>query len=195
MTKKYCVRCKQEKNINEFHKNKSEKDGHARWCASCFNGARRKEYRNVKREHDRQYYLKNSEIIRTNTNKYYHEHKKERNAYKKAKRKNNLNYKIAEYLRGRITKAIKGNWKAGSAVKDLGCSIEGFKVYIANKFTEGMSWNNYGEWHLDHIFPLTIFDLTKRKQFLSACHYTNYQPLWAKDNKKKHTKIISVPII
>ena len=55
-----------------------------------------------------------------------------------------------------------------------------------------MSWDNYGKkgWHIDHITPLVLFDLTNREQVLMACHYTNLQPLWAKDNLSKGTKII-----
>jgi hypothetical protein len=48
-----------------------------------------------------------------------------------------------------------------------------------------MTWDNWTTdgWHIDHIKPLaSSFDLTDRKQFLEACHYTNLQPLWAKDN-------------
>ena len=62
-----------------------------------------------------------------------------------------------------------------------------FKDYIESLFQPGMTWENYGRrgWHLDHIIPLTHFDLTIRKQFLRACHYANLQPLWAKDNIKK----------
>ena len=48
-----------------------------------------------------------------------------------------------------------------------------------------MSWDNYGQWHIDHIKPLAEFDLTNRPQFLAACHYTNLQPLWASANHKK----------
>jgi hypothetical protein len=53
------------------------------------------------------------------------------------------------------------------------------------KFQQGMSWDNYGQWHIDHIKPLAKFDLTDRTQFLAACHYTNLQPLWAEDNLSK----------
>lgn len=80
-------------------------------------------------------------------------------------------------------------YRNGSAVRDLGCSIPEFKTYIENKFVDGMSWDNHGEWHLDHIKPLASFDLTDRSQLLIACHYTNYQPLWAIDNLKKGCQV------
>lgn len=104
---------------------------------------------------------------------------------------NNIQFKLAHLLRGRIWKAIKNNQKTGSAVKDLGCSIQELKVYLESKFTEGMNWDNWSNngWHIDHIIPLASFDLTNREEFLKACHYTNLQPLWAKDNILKSNKI------
>ena len=87
--------------------------------------------------------------------------------------------------------AIKRGYKAGSAVDDLGCSVESFKSYIEGLLQPGMTWANYSPrgWHLDHKVPLASFDLTDREQFLKACHYTNLQPLWAVDNIKKGDKI------
>jgi hypothetical protein len=98
-------------------------------------------------------------------------------------------YRLACALRSRLYCAIRDGLKTGSAVRDLGCSIDELIAFIESKFTEGMSWSSWGEWHLDHIKPLASFDLTDREQFLAACHYTNLQPLWAADNYKKGDKI------
>ena len=103
--------------------------------------------------------------------------------------KHDLDFKIPHLLRSRIRMAVKKEYKAGSAVRDLGCSIEKFKEYIANQFQPGMTWDNWGEWHLDHIQPLNSFDLTNRSQILKACHFSNMQPLWANDNLIKGCKI------
>lgn len=94
---------------------------------------------------------------------------------------------LARSLRDRVRHILKrGKGKRpGSAVRDLGCSLEFFRGYIEAKFDSPMSWDNYGGWHLDHIKPLARFDLSNREQFLQAVHYTNYQPLWAADNWKK----------
>jgi len=64
-------------------------------------------------------------------------------------------------------------------------------AHLESKFQEGMSWENYGKngWHLDHIIPLSAFDLTDPEQLKIACHYTNIQPLWARDNLVKSNKI------
>jgi len=58
----------------------------------------------------------------------------------------------------RFNSAIKNNYKGSSSVKDLGCSLEYFKKYIEDKFTEGISWNNYEKWHLDHIIPYNPYE-------------------------------------
>lgn len=99
-------------------------------------------------------------------------------------------FKISCNIRSRISKAVKNNYKSGSAVKDLGCSIDELKKYLEDQFQPGMTWDNYGHkgWHIDHIKPLSSFNLTNKKEFKKACHYSNLQPLWAKDNLIKGAK-------
>ena len=101
--------------------------------------------------------------------------------------KTNIQYKLSCRLRTRLYCALQGNFKNGSAVKDLGCSIDELKTHLESKFQLGMTWDNWSfeGWHIDHIKPLASFDLTDRKQLLLACHYTNLQPLWAIDNLSK----------
>lgn len=112
--------------------------------------------------------------------------------YTNFKFKTNPQFKLKKNLRHRLRDAIKNETKVGSAVKDLGCTIEELKIYFEKQFVEGMTWENHGNhgWHIDHIIPLSSFDLTDREQFLKACHYTNLQPLWAKDNLSKGSKVI-----
>lgn len=126
------------------------------------------------------YYIKYRKQYREDNKSYFKN-------YNKKRRQSDINYKIVSNLRGRLNCAIRGNQKSGSAVKDLGCSIEEFKKYIELKFKPGMTWENWGRdtWHLDHITPLSWFNLENRNQFLISCHYTNYQPLWAEDNLHK----------
>jgi len=97
--------------------------------------------------------------------------------------------RLAHSLRTRMRKICKNKVKTGSAVKDLGCSVSEFKLYLEKLFKPGMTWENYGEWHIDHISPLSRFKLENREQFLKAAHYTNLQPLWALDNLKKGNRI------
>lgn len=92
---------------------------------------------------------------------------------------------------------IRGNIKVGSAVSDLGCSIDELKIHLEAQFYphpmtgEEMTWDNYGlyGWHIDHIEPLDSFELEDRAQFLQAAHYTNLQPLWAIHNIGKGAKL------
>ena len=99
------------------------------------------------------------------------------------------NFRLSVRLRSRIGNAVKQGNKAGSAIKDLGCSISTFRLYIENQFEDGMTWDNYGDWHLDHVMPLAYYDLTDRGEFQTATHYLNYQPLWARDNLTKGARV------
>jgi hypothetical protein len=105
-------------------------------------------------------------------------------------RNKNIGFRIAGNLRSRIRIALKGICKSKSTVKLLGCSIKYFKNYLKSKFLEGMSWKNYGYygWHIDHIRPCTTFDLSNPEEQHKCFHYTNLQPLWAKDNLIKSDK-------
>lgn len=100
---------------------------------------------------------------------------------------NPVNRKISVNLRSRLNKAIKGKYKSGSAVNNLGCSVDYLVEYLESRFSLGMNWANYGTngWHIDHIKPLCSFDLTNEVELNKACHYTNLQPLWWYDNLKK----------
>ena len=107
--------------------------------------------------------------------------------WSKNQRKENLQFKLAANLRSRFTAAIRQKNKTGSAVRDLGCSINELKQYLEAQFINGMNWENWSRdgWHIDHIVPLASFDLTDRDQFLKATHFTNLQPLWAQENLSK----------
>lgn len=101
----------------------------------------------------------------------------------------NIAYTLRKRLRTRLRSAIKRRQKIGSAILDLGCSIEYLQTYLESKFQPGMSWDNYGKWHIDHIIPLSKFDLQDIDQFSKAVHYTNLQPLWAVDNLIKGSQV------
>jgi hypothetical protein len=103
-------------------------------------------------------------------------------------RKINLTLRLTENLRRRINTLIRQNYKSQETLILLGCSVEFLKLYLASKFTTGMSWKNYGKWHIDHIKPCASFDLRKPNEQKKCFHYTNLQPLWAKDNLRKKDK-------
>jgi len=98
-------------------------------------------------------------------------------------------YRIKCQLRSRLYSAVRGNSKAGSAVKLLGCSVDDFKRYLEDQFEDGMSWRNRSEWHIDHIKPLAMYDLSDPEQLAIVCHYTNMRPMWANQNRSKGAKL------
>lgn len=110
--------------------------------------------------------------------------------YKKEVQKNSMNdpkFVLLKRLRGRIYAALKRGNKSDSTKNLLGCSLDFFKQHIEGQFAEGMSWENMGIWHLDHIKPCCLFDLTKEEEQRKCFNYTNMQPLWRLDNLKKGT--------
>lgn len=162
-----------------------------------------KEHRDIINAKNRKHYHSTIEKQKIRSKKYYDSHKLERyqarlkrrelrnfTERKRYKRiKNDLQYKISKNLRTRLYLAIRQNWKTGSAVKDLGCTIPELKIHLEKNFKEGMSWENIGVWHIDHKIPLASFDLTKRSQLLKAVHFSNLQPLWWRDNLLKSNSL------
>ena len=138
-------------------------------------------------------YYKNQAKLKIYSRAYYRKNKSIVN--KKAciahslRRHEDINFYLIHTLRCRLNKVIKRNQKAGSAINDLGCSVEFLKQHLEQQFKDGMTWENRGKvWHIDHIEPLCSFDLTIREQLLIACHYTNLRPLFKEDNLEKITK-------
>ncbi len=117
---------------------------------------------------------------------YSKKHKRERIEYLRNKRKTDIAYKIRCYLSSRIWKALKGINKNSSTSKLLGCSIEQLKLHLESQFTVGMTWNNYGKWHVDHIRPCASFDLSKSEEQTKCFNWKNLQPLWAEENLRKN---------
>jgi len=98
-------------------------------------------------------------------------------------------FRLKKRLRSRLREVLKENKKQGSAIKNLGCTIEFLKRYLEFKFHDGMTWDNWGKvWQLDHVVALWRYDLTDKEQFLNACHYTNLQPLTIEDHNKKSSE-------
>lgn len=149
------------------------------------------------RKSRREYYQNNKEKFKTKDKKYRNktETKNKKRIYHNKYYKENINYKLACSLRSRIrvalkNKIIKKNFKTLDVV---GCTIPELKLHLESQFKEGMSWDNHGQygWHIDHIKPLSSFDLTDQEQVKQACHYTNLQPLWAEENLSKGCKYIT----
>ncbi len=169
-----CVKIWQQANIDKM------KAQHKAWRAANFEKVK---------EQAKARYAANVEKVKSQQKVYRAANRMKINVYQKNKRKTDTNFKLGWYLRTRLNSAIKNNQKIGSAVRDLGCSIEQLKQHFESQFEPWMTWDNWGNkagcWSIDHIKPLSKFDLTDRQQLLEACHYTNLRPIRHIDNLKK----------
>jgi hypothetical protein len=108
--------------------------------------------------------------------------------YQRHKRETDLNWRLSKNLRDRLYHAITRQSKGSkhiSAITLIGCSIAELKRYLETQFTDGMTWGNYGEWHIDHIRPCVSYDLTDPEQQKQCFHFSNLRPLWSHDNHIK----------
>lgn len=147
-----------------------------------------KNNRDKRRIIERRYKEKNIEKVRSWYRNWYKKNSKKKMSWNSRYLDSNINARLAFNLRTRVRKLLERDTKTGSAVRDLGCSVKELKSYLEIRFTKGMSWDNFGEWQIDHIKPLSLFDLQDREQFLKAVHYTNLQPLWKLENLSKGNK-------
>lgn len=154
------------------------------------------------------YYEKNKDKLKFKMLKYYNANKikinKVRNKWRKKNKdrvkenylkrlKKDPNFKFAQSLRTRIVECIKKEYRSFRSTELLGCTIQEAREHLKKQFREGMTWENHGKWHIDHIIPCVSFDLTDPEQQKKCFHYTNLQPLWAYDNLSKGVKILENP--
>ena len=137
------------------------------------------------KEHIKEYRLKNKEHIKKLKKKYSSENREHTNQRTKERRRVDLNFKLTSNLRNRMTKVLKGINKSASTMELIGCTIDELWIHMESKFTDGMTRENHGKWHVDHIKACAKFDLTNPKQQQICFNYTNLQPLWALDNIRK----------
>jgi len=211
---KTCRRCKAEKNIEAFCKDKRCTGGYKNLCKSCKNEARQKKYamdekyREKYKKEQRDWYKKNKSYCVMYKKQYYQQNldkvlEAQRNYY--LKNKQEINRKMSEYVRARLkndplfrfkhnvrtvirkTLTSKKMSKFLSTEDILCCNVQQLLVHIERQFLPGMSWDNRGEWHIDHIIPLATAET--EEDVIRLNHYTNLRPLWAKDNLSKGAKI------
>ena len=95
---------------------------------------------------------------------------------------------LADIVSSNVYRALHSD-KEKHSIEYLGCSIQHFKEHIEKQFTEGMTWDNHGEWHIDHIIPLKYENPTI-EETIERLHWENTQPLWATDNIAKSNRYI-----
>jgi hypothetical protein len=178
---KICTCCQGEFSATSehFNKQKGGKYGFSGKCKSCLKVYQKGQYikhRETRLNDVKEYRNKNRDKVNQRAAKYtlnkYH---------------TDTHLKIKMNLSRRLRQFIKKN--GNRTVDFIGCSIQDVKVYLEKQFTSGMSWDNYGKWHIDHIIPCASFDLTDPEQQKKCFHYSNLQPLWASDNIRKSDKV------
>jgi hypothetical protein len=194
---KICNKCGIEKPLAEYYKSNHGK------CKKCYNEANKA--RNKKRYHnDEQYRKQKLEYTKKyiNENDYWESwrdnnrdkikaanqrHKEYKRQWAQDQRQNNIQFRLKENIRSRIYSSLFA--KSDSSEDILGCSIKEYIVYLESKFDQNMNWGNYGTyWEIDHIQPVSTFDLTKNNEIKICFNYQNTQPLPVDENRKKGNK-------
>jgi hypothetical protein len=143
---------------------------------------------NIKvKEKQKKYYENNKELCSKRAKLWAEKNKSRRNEISK---KHYNEYKTLMICRRLIKRTIKylGTEKELTTIELIGYTPLLLKETIESKFIEGMSWENYGEWHIDHIRPISSFDKNESPMVINSLD--NLQPLWAIDNLKKGGKLI-----
>lgn len=143
-----------------------------------------------RREYRKQYRLDNKEKIAIQRKLYRQLNREKINLYTKNKLKNDPFFKLAKTLRKRIGELIriKGFVRNRSFEDYIGCNREQLINHIETQFKEGMTWENHGEWHVDHKIPLA--NALTTQQLYTLAHYKNLRPLWAEQNQSKLNKVV-----
>jgi len=196
-TIKICKECKKEFFINYYFHNARK------YCSDiCHKEAHNKSSKKYNRknkqkrkDYNKKYYQTHRKLI-LKSQKQYREKNKKQLKVKRIKNKEKLRLNFQKWLKNPINRLIY-NYRIrlshvlSSGIKDIptlkliGCTIEFLKNHLEKQFTKGMSWSNYGKWHVDHIKQCCLFNLSKKSEQFKCFNYKNLRPLWAKDNFKR----------
>ena len=176
-----CKTCGEEKSYTLFSMHGKQKPHECKNCRNEKNSEKRslnnEEYNRKNREH----YERNKEKINETRRKNL-----------QRRREEDPQYNIKMALHVRLYDAVKHQKgiKSLKTLELLGCTVDQLCTFLEAEFTEGMTWENYGDWHIDHMRPCASFDLTIPEEQQKCFHWTNLQPLWAQDNIRKGAKIV-----
>ena len=136
---------------------------------------------------------KNKTIKKEFTKRHYNKQQTntEQIHYYSMKRKEHAIYKIIDNMSSRVIKELKKlNLEKTFKYKDLfGCDSITLKLHLEKNFKINMTWDNYGDWQVDHILPVFSFNLANDDEMKKCFHYSNLQPLWKEENREKWYKI------
>lgn len=218
MQRKRCYKCKKQRLVKFFSKRSASLDGLQKICKDCANSNNHKYYKNNKSYYiDR--YVSNRDILLKRNKKWNQNNQDKVKEHKRKFLKNNPDYyskyrelnreklntkrrirdsfrlksdiifKLKKNYRNRLYDYYRGKNRSKRSEEIIGLSWQEFKIYLETKFQTGMNWDNYGQWHIDHVIPLCSANNSKELEKLF--HYTNCQPLWAKDNMLKGAKLFA----
>lgn len=197
---KICRTCGNDKSLSLYTIDRTKADGLHNTCKECLKEKRDK-LKKRKREYDKEYRLKNSDRLLEKNKEYQktipNEIRAKRNREYRQRHKKEFNKKQLLYIEKNkhrfAYRTILFNFlvrskqkKNGNTASILGYDYEKFKQRIEFNFKEGMCWNNYGEWHVDHKKPISMFKSDTPASIVNAL--CNLQPLWAKENLSKGNK-------
>lgn len=207
MYMKICKICCQNLTFDNYHKNKLAKDGLDNRCKYCCKQYKKQhrldnlstykqkrkaahekikddiEFKKSKAIYDKLYALKNKSKIRMRDKIYRQKTKDKRNAINRVrlqnKRKNDLLFKLKTNISNYIRDCLKSKKMGRSYKQFISYEIIDLIKHLESKFTSGMTWENYGEWHIDHIIPVSSFDFNNETEIITCWSLENLQPLWA----------------
>lgn len=211
---KICTKCKKEKDIKKFIKDKKTKDGLCYWCKECkkkydnnYNDKKyilnKKYYQEHKKEieeYNKQYYLLNKEKIIERIKEYYKINKSYLNKYnykyQKEKYHNDPIFRLRRNVSHLINYYLKrfNSSKKDSCLKHLPYTIQQLYDHLEKQFDSNMSWSNYGSyWDIDHIIPQSLlpYDSMEHPNFQKCWALSNLRPLEHMENLRKGNKLIS----
>lgn len=166
---KTCLKCQTPKPFTDFYEHKATKDGYGSYCKVCYSLILKELYistrtsRIKKAKKRRQQNPKGSSVF-----------------YQK-----NPWCKVKNRIVNRGREVFRKNGISSKEYRQLGCTLKQLKAHFESLFTDGMSWENYGKWEVDHIKPVSKFNLSIPEERAALNHHTNLQPLWKKENTEK----------
>lgn len=207
MKKKKCSKCEEGKHLNRFCKKKDGVCGRYSICKKC-DSKKQREYQRKNRhklsitdkayyennkekilKRQRQYNVNNKEKISTNKKRYFQENKEK--IYNSRKKCQTNKYNLNKNIRTRIGQSLNGNKNGASWEVLVGYTLFDLIKHLQKQFKPGMTFENYGEWHIDHKIPISAFNFSdpKHEDFKRCWALKNLQPLWAIDNLKKGNRL------
>jgi hypothetical protein len=181
---KTCTKCRTLKPIGDFYPARGYADGHYTWCKSCQSEvsaawhAKNKAKESLRSKRWSEQNIERRREIRRN---WQRKHRAERTAEQR----------IHDNIRAKICEQLKGTKNRRTTFVLLGYNPRDLMVHLQSQFKDGMSWDNYGKWHIDHIKPRSHFSIssTEDAAFRECWALTNLQPLWASENCSKQDRV------